>query len=214
MRMFLDSFLRILLSSVLLLCAFPVLLIAALYLWLEGGGGIIYRQTRIGKDQHPFTMYKLRTIRTNSVCGSENTGDIPKVSSVGRFLRLTKIDELPQLINVARGEMNIVGPRPLSEMAHNRYNSTIPFFDLRYRVLPGITGLSQVLDPRDEDRRFGLGCDLYYITHGSFMVKIRIIFATALSIIREIRQKESPGKLERWAGKESPDTREKRQVSF
>jgi lipopolysaccharide/colanic/teichoic acid biosynthesis glycosyltransferase len=170
-------------ASVALLLAAPVLLAAILAIRLETPGHPIYRQRRIGKDGRPFDMLKLRTM----VAGAEsmgsglavNEGD-PRITRVGAFLRRYSIDELPNLVNVLRGDMAIVGPRPTVQVQVAQYTERQRG---RLAVRPGLTGWAQV-NGRAKlrwDERIEL--DLWYIEHRSWRVDLRILVRTARIII-------------------------------
>ena len=170
-------------ASVALLLASPVLLAAILAIRLETPGHPIYRQRRIGKDGRPFDMLKLRTM----VAGAEsmgsglavNEGD-PRITRVGAFLRRYSIDELPNLVNVLRGDMAIVGPRPTVQVQVAQYTERQRG---RLAVRPGLTGWAQV-NGRAKlrwDERIEL--DLWYIEHRSWRLDLRILVRTARIII-------------------------------
>lgn len=130
-------------ASIVLVAAAPVLAIAALAILLEDGFPIVFRQQRIGRFERPFVMYKLRTMK-KQLCGdriSPSTSADPRITRVGRWLRRTSVDELPQLINVIRGEMSLVGPRPEMPFIVRRYQN---WQHLRHLVEPGLTGLWQI----------------------------------------------------------------------
>lgn len=142
----------------------PVLGLAALAIWLESGSPVLYRQTRVGKNNTAFGMYKLRSMRVDSdVPVSLTLVDDPRVTRVGRVLRRTRIDELPQLINVLRAEMSVVGPRPERPEFVSRFAAELPDYNRRHRVRPGITGLAQVKLGYDASAREKLVYDLDYV---------------------------------------------------
>jgi len=164
----------------LVLCS-PLLLLAIVAIRLESKGSPIYRQRRVGKDGEPFDMLKLRTM----VAGAEfmgaglaiNAGD-PRVTRVGRLLRRLSLDELPNLVNVVRGEMAIVGPRPTIQAQVDQYTDRQR---RRLEVKPGITGWAQVNYPYGaslEDTLRKLEYDLYYIRHFSFLLDASIVLKT------------------------------------
>jgi lipopolysaccharide/colanic/teichoic acid biosynthesis glycosyltransferase len=162
-----------------LLAASPLLLLAVLAIRLESRGSPIYRQRRVGKDGRSFDVLKLRTM----VTGAERMGaglavseGDTRITRVGRLLRRTSLDELPNLINVLRGEMSIVGPRPTVPVQVDRYTERQRG---RLAVKPGITGWAQV-NGRTEmpwDERIEL--DLWYIEHRSWRLDLRILWRTA-----------------------------------
>jgi lipopolysaccharide/colanic/teichoic acid biosynthesis glycosyltransferase len=161
-----------------LLVASPFLLVAIVAIRLESRGGAIYRQRRVGKDGHAFDVLKLRTM----VTGAEHIGaglavseGDTRITRIGRLLRRTSLDEMPNLINVLRGEMAIVGPRPTVPVQVDRYTERQRG---RLAVKPGITGWAQV-NGRTElpwDERIEL--DLWYIEHRSWRLDLRILLLT------------------------------------
>ena len=101
----------------------------------------------------------------------------------GRLLRMSKIDEIPQLWNIIKGDMDFVGPRPIREPLHNFYMKNIPNFERRYQTLPGLTGISQIVDPENTDRSLGLSCDCYYINNKSVKLDVQIILSTVIYLM-------------------------------
>jgi lipopolysaccharide/colanic/teichoic acid biosynthesis glycosyltransferase len=192
------NFLVALLALIILL---PVLLIIALLVRLTSRGPVFYTQTRVGLDRReldatknhrrqldmggqPFTIYKFRTMRIDAEqgCGAvwAQLGD-PRVTKVGRFLRQYRLDELPQLLNVLKGEMNIVGPRPERPTIFAELREHIAEYPLRQRAKPGITGLAQINHHYDrslEDVRTKVHYDLEYIRRQSVAEDLRIMLRT------------------------------------
>ena len=124
----------------------PVVLLAAMVVKLESKGPAFFLQERLGRNERPFKIIKLRTMRTDAEAAGpqwSQKGD-PRVTRVGRFLRRSRIDELPQFWNVLLGDMSIVGPRPEREYFVNQLKEKIPFYALRFSVKPGVTGWAQV----------------------------------------------------------------------
>jgi lipopolysaccharide/colanic/teichoic acid biosynthesis glycosyltransferase len=166
-----------------LLVVSPILLAAMLAIRVESRGGAIYRQRRVGKDGRPFDVLKLRTM----VTGAEHMGaglavseGDTRITRVGRLLRRTSLDEVPNLVNVLRGEMAIVGPRPTVPVQVDRYTDRQRG---RLAVKPGITGWAQV-NGRTElpwDERIEL--DLWYIEHRSWRLDLQIIWRTARMVL-------------------------------
>ncbi|MBT2185718.1 exopolysaccharide biosynthesis polyprenyl glycosylphosphotransferase [Sphingobium nicotianae] len=167
----------------------PVLVAAAIAVKLSGPGPVFFRQQRIGKDGRPFMIFKFRTMHTaltDSAADKLTEKDDPRVSRVGAFLRRTSIDELPQLLNVLKGDMSIVGPRPhapAAKAADSLYWEVDERYWARHCIKPGMTGLAQVRGhrgptDRHEDLINRLQSDLEYVTNWSIWRDLRIIVAT------------------------------------
>lgn len=166
----------------------PIMLITALLIRLESTGSIFFWQQRVGAYGKPFNMLKFRSMTTDSEKnGSQfaQAGDM-RVTRLGRVLRKMRIDELPQLWNILRGEMSLIGPRPEQVAFVNEFEKTIPNYQNRHVVLPGITGLAQVkqgyVDDADGTRN-KLMYDLYYIQNLSFLMDSRIVLRTLYTMI-------------------------------
>lgn len=175
----------VILSSLALVALLPLLVIAALAIYIEDRGPIFFCQRRVGQFERLFTMYKLRTMRL-AVCGdsvSPTSGTDRRITTVGRILRKTSIDELPQLINIIRGDMTLVGPRPEMPFIVRRYAR---WQRLRHLVTPGLTGLWQIRyrSTIPLERFEATAVDLEYIHHSSPLFDLRIIFDTAVAVIR------------------------------
>jgi lipopolysaccharide/colanic/teichoic acid biosynthesis glycosyltransferase len=178
-----------LLAAVLLALGSPVLLVTALVVKLSSRGPVIYSQTRLGRGGRPFRIYKFRTMYHN--CEQQSgprwcmPGD-PRVTPVGRFLRKTHLDELPQLWNVLRGEMSLVGPRPERPEFAGQLAKVVPLYAERLLVRPGVTGLAQVQLPADTDLasvRRKLAYDLYYVRQLGPWLDLRILLSTAFHVL-------------------------------
>jgi exopolysaccharide biosynthesis polyprenyl glycosylphosphotransferase len=157
-------------GSLLLLLAAPAIAVFALMIRRDGGPAV-YRQVRIGEGGRPFCLYKLRTMRVEAdVSAQWAAPDDPRITRVGRFLRRTHLDELPQLVNVLRGEMSLVGPRPEQPELVDRLETMLRFYQRRHLTRPGITGWAQVrcgYAGSDMGSAWKLCHDLYYIKHRS-----------------------------------------------
>ena len=172
-----------------LIASAPILLLAAAATWLDTGLPILYRQERVGQNGVPFTLFKLRTMRPDAekdgaVWASPN-GD-PRVTRVGRFLRKSRIDELPQLYNVLRGDMSFVGPRPERPCFVEELQTIIPYYGERHSVKPGITGWAQVrhgYSSTVDESEVKLRYDLYYIKNVSMWLDLQIILDTLKVIL-------------------------------
>ncbi len=170
-------------SAALLLLTLPILLLTALAVRLESKGPIVYKQKRVGLHGVEFVVYKIRSMRQDA----EKNGAVwaikgdPRVTRVGKFIRKTRIDELPQLVNVLRGDMSMVGPRPERMDFVRELAAKIPYYDVRHTVKPGITGWAQVCYPYGaslEDSRYKLEYDLFYIKHMSALLEVKILLKT------------------------------------
>jgi len=174
----------ILLATLGLLLSLPLMLLCALAIWLEDRGPILFTQTRIGQDRRPFKLYKLRTMRCRPDAQSGNKytqAADPRITRVGRFLRTSRLDEFPQLINVLLGDMSMIGPRAEWDELVRHYETAIPCYHFRHLLKPGITGWAQVNYPYGanlQDTLRKLEYDLYYIRHFSFRLDAAIILKT------------------------------------
>lgn len=176
-------------SIALLIITTPILLIAALLIKITSVGPIIYSQGRMGKNGKDFTIYKLRTMVHNceSLTGPRwcIPGD-PRVTPLGAFLRASHIDELPQLWNVIRGDMSLIGPRPERREFLPLLQRALPRYRHRLRVRPGVTGLAQVQLPPDTDLasvRRKLACDLFYVENEGPWLDFQIMLCTASKVL-------------------------------
>ncbi len=176
----------VVISVVMLLILSPLFGVVSLVIKLTSSGPVFYRQVRIGKNGAEFTIFKFRTMFEGA---EEETGatlameDDPRVTPVGRFLRKWRIDELPQLWNVLKGEMSLVGPRPERPEFVVEFSNKIPLYVERLRVRPGITGLAQVNGRYDSAPEDKLRYDLAYIYNYSLFLDLKIIFLTVRVII-------------------------------
>jgi sugar transferase (PEP-CTERM system associated) len=174
-----------------LLLTWPIMLVTALMIWFESGlrGPIFYRQTRVGRDGRLFQILKFRSMSVDAESGGTArwaTQDDARITHVGEFIRKMRIDELPQIFNVLKGEMSFVGPRPERPEFVEELVKEIPFYDLRHRVNPGITGWAQICYPYGasrEDAKDKLEYDLYYIKNFSLFLDLMILIQTAQVIL-------------------------------
>lgn len=179
-----KRFTDIFFSFTALAIAAPLMLVIALLIKLDSRGPVFYRQTRIGLDGKPFDIFKFRSMRTDAESDGRArwaTKNDNRVTRIGKFIRLTRIDEIPQFINVLKGDMAVVGPRPERPVFVDELNDVIPFYADRHRVKPGITGWAQVNYPYGasvDDAREKLKFDLYYIKNYSPLLDIQIVFRT------------------------------------
>jgi lipopolysaccharide/colanic/teichoic acid biosynthesis glycosyltransferase len=167
-----------------LLAALPVFAVCAAALWLENRGPVFYCQRRVGRDLQHFTLYKFRTMRgagDGAEPGLYTRDDDERVTRVGRWLRRMRLDELPQLLNVLRGDMSMIGPRAEWDRCVEVYEREIPCYHFRHLVKPGITGWAQVNYPYGRsvaDTVEKLTYDLYYIKNYSFLLDALIALKT------------------------------------
>jgi len=175
-------------SFVALIICLPFLPFIILAVRLSSRGPIFFRQTRVGLRGRPFTVYKFRTMRQDAEAAGAvwATKDDPRVTKLGKFMRKTRVDEIPQLWNVLRGEMAFVGPRPERPEFVQWLSNEIPFYELRHIIRPGITGWAQVrfrYGASLEETKQKLEYDLYYVKHLSLGLDLLIMFETIKTII-------------------------------
>ncbi len=160
-------------------------------IWVEDRGKVFFRQERVGVNGSIFSVWKFRTM----VQDAENLGQVwtqegdDRVTRVGRLLRRTGLDELPQLLNVIRGEMSLVGPRPLAVQEQEVLESQIAGFRERLQVLPGLTGLAQLYN-RDDDSEEKLKYDMMYVKEMGWQLDLKLLFLTAFDVVlrrRDVR---------------------------
>jgi exopolysaccharide biosynthesis polyprenyl glycosylphosphotransferase len=172
-------------AGLCLMVASPLMLLTALLIKLDSRGPIFFKQERLGQKGKPFTIIKFRTMFQ----GAENNGPVwtdyndPRITRIGRVIRKLRLDELPQLWNIIRGEMSFIGPRPL---AHTSYMENIDFYKYRTLVKPGITGWAQVTFPEGltiNSTQEKLKYDLYYIKNIGFMLDLAILLKTVRTVI-------------------------------
>jgi lipopolysaccharide/colanic/teichoic acid biosynthesis glycosyltransferase len=176
------------LAAVLLVPAAPVIALTAVAVRLTSVGPAFYRQTRVGRAGRPFTLFKIRTMTVDSEKDGPrwSTPGDSRVTPVGRLLRRTHLDELPQLWNVLKGDMSLVGPRPERPEFVPSLAAVIPRYQERLSVRPGVTGLAQVQLPADTDLdsvRRKLAYDLYYIEQGGLWLDFRLLLATGFKVL-------------------------------
>lgn len=177
-------------SIILFAALSPILLLAGLLVKLTSQGPVIYRQVRTGKNGAPFTLYKFRSMRALAPDGSaEKTGAQwapsatrdPRATPIGHFLRITHLDELPQLANIIRGDISFVGPRPERPEFVEKLRGRVPFYEARLIVKPGVTGWAQLHHRSDQtaaDVEEKLKYDIYYIKNRSLVIDVAIIIKT------------------------------------
>ena len=181
-KRFLDIIISILVLPIF--CVLTVIIFFAIK--IDDGGPIFYKSYRIGKNGKLFNMVKYRSMKINApdirtADGSTYNGeDDPRVTKVGKFLRETSIDEIPQILNVLVGDMSLIGPRPDPPDWIDRYPEDVRVF---LSVRPGITGYSQAYFRNNADSELKMKNDVYYATHYSFILDVKIVFKTILTVL-------------------------------
>ncbi len=176
----------IILSFIGIVILFPFFIIFSIIIKLESKGPIIFKQERIGKRGKVFKIYKFRSM----VVGAEKTGsgvysgkNDARVTKVGKFIRATSIDELPQLFNILKGEMSIIGPRPVLTYHPWKYKEYSEEQLKRFSVRPGITGLAQVNGRKELDWDTRIKFDIQYVDNISFLLDLKILLKTVINVI-------------------------------
>ncbi|MGF0040250.1 sugar transferase [Peptoniphilaceae bacterium SGI.131] len=177
----------IVLSLIAILILAIVFIPTVIAIKMEDGGPIFYNANRLGKNMIPFKMYKFRSMKVNAedirnADGSTyNADDDPRVTKVGRFIRKTSIDELPQIFNVLMGTMSFVGPRPSPLGNESMYSKE---YLRKFEVLPGITGYNQAVLRNNATYEQRVENDLYYVDNLSFTLDLKVIYLTAVSVLK------------------------------
>ena len=189
------------LALLLLVPALPLIGLCALLVLLTSGRPVFYTQKRTGHLGRSFTMFKIRTMRQNAEARSGavwSPDNDRRVTWLGRYLRSTHLDELPQLLNVVRGDMNLIGPRPERPAIVRQLIREVPGYADRLAIPPGITGLAQVQLPSDTevaDVRRKLVCDVHYMQHASLLMDLQIVARTIphlFALTRAARRQQQP----------------------
>jgi len=166
-------------------CILPVILVAAICIIVEDPGNPFYLQKRLGLMGKEFTLIKLRSMKVNAEAAGPQWAqkDDPRVTKVGRFIRKTRIDELPQLLNVFMGDMSVIGPRPERAIFVQEFSVESPDFPKRMEVKPGLTGWAQINGGYDITPKEKLELDLYYIHHVNWLLDIKILIKTVRIVL-------------------------------
>lgn len=183
-------------AMIIFLVMLPVMLVTALIVKLDSPGPAVFRQQRIGYRGKPFTIYKMRTMRVDAPVTMTSDGqtlknamtqiDDPRITRLGRFLRRSRLDELPQLVNIIRGEMSLIGPRPEAVPLSQWYEKEIPFYHYRHLIKPGVSGWAQINQGHVTDVadvREKLHLDFYYVKNLSFWLDILISVRTLRTMV-------------------------------
>ncbi len=175
-------------SSVLFILSFPLWVLSYITIKLQSPGPVFFRQERVGMNNKNFYCVKFRSMRLDAEANGAAfaTRKDSRVFSYGAFMRMSRIDELPQVYNIFRRDLSLVGPRPERPVFTETFDETIPYYNIRHQVKPGITGYAQVMYPYGSgvlDARHKLMYDLYYIKNWTIQLELRIIFLTILVIL-------------------------------
>lgn len=185
-RYFIKRLLDIIFALILLPIVLVIIIPVSIAIKLEDGGPVFYNGPRLGKNMKQFTMYKLRSMKVNApdIRNEDgttfNSNDDPRVTKVGKFIRKTSIDELPQIFNVLKGEMSFIGPRPSPLGDKSIYPKE---FFKKFDVLPGITGYNQALLRNNATMEERIANDSYYVDNISFRLDIKILFMTIGNVV-------------------------------
>ncbi len=184
MYKFVKRFFDFILSLMALIVLSPVLLITAVAVKVDSKGPIFYRQARLGKDGKVFTMLKFRSMKLGSEkSGVYSNSSDPRITKVGNIIRKTSIDELPQLINIVRGDMSIIGPRPPLVYHPWPYEEYTDEQKKMFGLRPGLTGWAQVNGRKDVEWNRRIEYSVYYVEHLSFMLDLKIFFMTIYKVL-------------------------------
>lgn len=183
---YIKRFCDLVLSLIGIIISSPIFLIVAVAIKIDSRGPVLFKQDRIGKDGKVFKIYKFRSM----IVGAENTGSKnysfkgdPRVTKVGKFIRATSIDELPQLINIIKGEMSIIGPRPVLTYFPCTYDEYTKEQLKRFEARPGVTGLAQINGRKGIPWDKRISYDIEYIENISFLLDLKIFFKTVYNVI-------------------------------
>ncbi|WP_084644044.1 exopolysaccharide biosynthesis polyprenyl glycosylphosphotransferase [Ferrimonas futtsuensis] len=175
-------------ALILGILSLPICILTAILIKLESKGPVFYKQNRTGLFNNEFEVIKFRSMTTDAEAQGAQWAqkNDSRVTKIGKFIRKTRIDELPQIINIIKGEMSIVGPRPEREVFIENLEKKIPYYRFRHAVKPGVTGLAQVSYPYGasvEDAEWKHKFDIHYIKHHSFLFDIKILLLTVKVVV-------------------------------
>jgi exopolysaccharide biosynthesis polyprenyl glycosylphosphotransferase len=177
----------VIVSAAMLILSTPIIIALFTLIPLTSKGPAIFKQERIGQGGKPYLLYKFRSmvqdaeIQTGPVLASDKD---PRITKLGSFMRATRLDEIPQLFNVLKGDMSLIGPRPEREFFIMKFEQDIPDYKYRLRVKPGITGLAQVLANYTTSVEDKLRYDLMYVRNYSFMLDLKIFLQTIRVVLQ------------------------------
>ncbi|MEE0859734.1 MAG: sugar transferase [Acutalibacteraceae bacterium] len=208
-KKFFKRFIDIFVSLIGLICASPIMLIVAILIKIESPGEVIFKQQRIGKNGKVFNIYKFRSMCKNA----EKTGsgvysykNDSRVTKVGKVIRATSIDELPQLVNILKGDMSLIGPRPPLTYHPWHYDEYTDFQKRMFEVRPGITGWAQVNGRKHVEWNKRIELSVWYVDNVSFILDIKILFLTVFKVIKNEDNKNMGATVTPTVKKEEKDT--------
>lgn len=181
-----ERVVTVLITLLIIFATLPFFLIIPLLIKLSGPGPILYRGLRLGLNKRPYVMYKFRTLQPNAqqIIGASLVTERNKmITPIGGFLRETRLDELPQLINVLRGDMNLIGPRPERPEIYEHICKNIPGYDKRFRLKPGVIGYAQLFTPHSSPKRLRSLIDRMYLTRTRTQAQELLLLAKALWLL-------------------------------
>ncbi|MDP0494290.1 MAG: exopolysaccharide biosynthesis polyprenyl glycosylphosphotransferase, partial [Fusobacterium sp. JB021] len=166
----------------------PIMIISAIIVKLESSGPVIYNQVRVGENQKEFYVHKFRSMKNDAEKNGPRWAmeDDPRITKYGDFMRKTRIDELPQIWNILKGEMSFIGPRPERHIFIKKIEKKVKYYNMRHSIKPGLTGWAQVMysyGSSIEDSKKKLEYDLYYIKHQNFTLDMVVLFKTIKTVI-------------------------------
>lgn len=186
--LYFKRILDVLIIFIFLPLAIPLLLIGMLLIKLFSDGPIFFIQKRVGMYNKPFFIYKLRTMvhQADSINLDHTVEDDVRIFRIGKILRITKVDELPQFFNILKGDMSLIGPRPERLDLVNKLSVEIPTYNLRHLIKPGLSGLAQINNPKATPNESveKLEYDLYYVCNLDFLLDLKIIWKTIFIVLR------------------------------
>jgi undecaprenyl phosphate N,N'-diacetylbacillosamine 1-phosphate transferase len=167
-------------ASIAIVLLFPLFLIVSLFIKLDSKGGVFFKQQRLGKDGKLFIIYKFRSMRETNVKKADKKlfENDPRITTVGKFIRKTSIDELPQLINILKGDMSFIGPRPPVPHYPKKYEDYNEFERRRFNVKPGISGLAQIRCREVHDWDINIPIDVEYVEKYGFLFDFKLFIAS------------------------------------
>jgi lipopolysaccharide/colanic/teichoic acid biosynthesis glycosyltransferase len=178
---FIKQLLDRLTALILLILVVPILMVVTILIYFEMGNPTFFKQPRPGKDGHIFNFYKFRTMSNATDINGDLLSDAQRLTALGQFLRKTSLDELPQLVNVLKGDMSFVGPRPLLVEYLDRYT---PEQFRRHEVQPGITGWAQVNGRNSLSWEEKFRLDVWYVEHSTLLLDLKIVLLTILKVMK------------------------------